>query len=88
MAWPWLAQVAKAWGSERQRVPCRQEPLGAPGAMMLEVPAVTVGVAAPVVATPAGVEVPVAAVALAAMAAVETALAATAAAVRLYHINK
>ena len=80
MAWPWLAQAAKAWGSGRRRVPCRQELPRAPVAIVVAVPAGA--------ATPAGVAVP-AAVAVVPAVAVETAavVETAAAAVRFRHIN-
>lgn len=89
MAWPWLAQTAKAWGSERRRVPCRQELPRAPVVMVVAVPA---GAADPAVAVPA-VAVPAVAVemvvAVETAAAVETAVVVetAAAAVRFRHIN-
>ena len=65
MVWPWLAQAARAWGSDTPRVPCRRELPGDPAVMVLAVPAVTMVVAAQVVvaqvaATQAGAAVPVA----------------------------
>ena len=84
MAWPWLAQAAKAWGSERRRVPCRQELPRAPVVMVVAVPA---GAADPAVAVPAAaVE---AAVVVEMVVAVETAavVETAAAAVRFRHIN-
>ena len=62
MVWPWLAQAARAWGSDTQRVPCRQELPGDSVVIVLVVPPVTVGAAVQVVAAQAGAVVPVAAV--------------------------
>ena len=82
MVWPWLAQAAKAWGSARRRVPCRQEIPRAPVAMVVAAPA---GVADPAAAeTVVAVET----VVVVETVAVETAaVVAPAAAVRFRHTN-
>ena len=82
MVWPWLAQAARAWGSDTQRVPCRQELPGDSVVIVLVVPPVTVGAAVQVVAAQAGAEVPVEKAAVEATAPVEAAV------VRLYHTKK
>lgn len=85
MVWPWSGQAVRAWGSDTQGVPCRQEFPEDSVVMVLAVPPITVGAEAQVVVAQAGAAVPVEA---AAVAATEAAAPVGEVVVRLHQINK